>query len=171
MDQGMFSVCCPGCWNLIMPPHMQVRQAVSFSAGNIEVGTVGAPITQGAGVLGIQGIGVNVPMAADVADAVAGKAKEEQTPKGGMFAMGLWSMMLPASMYPDFTIFGVAMKLEGAAPIVHFMMAPVTTCLGNFGSLMQWAKHGYRSPFTRTRLVFSLLRCERMVRAGGTVCG
>lgn len=167
----MFSVCWPGCWNLIMPPQMQVRQAVSFSAGNIAVGTVGAPVTQGAGVFGTQGIGVSAPMAADVAEAVAGKAREEHTPKGGMFIKGLWSMMLPASMYPDFTIFGVAMKLEGAAPMVHFMIAPVTTCLGTARSVMTSLQRGYRSPFARTRLVFSPRRCNGVIRAGGAACG
>ena len=167
----MFSVCWPGCWNLIRPPQMQVRQAVSFRAGNITVGTVGAPVTHGAGVLGTHGIGVNAPMAAEVAEAVAGKASDEQTPNGGIFTSGLWSMMLPASMYPDFTIFGVAMKDDGAAPIVHFIMAPVTTCLGKVRSRMRLFERGYRSPFARTRLVFSPERCERVIRAGGAACG
>lgn len=166
----MFSVCCPGCWNLIMPPQTHVRQAVSFSAGNMEVGTVGAPVTQGAGVLGMQGMGVNAPMAAEVADAVAGKASDEHTPKGGMFAMGLWSMMFPASIYPDFTIFGVAMKDEGAAPMVHFMIAPVTTCLGKVRSLMACLERLYRSPFARTGLVFSPGRCDQVSRAGERAC-
>ncbi len=85
----MFSVCWPGCWNLMSPPQIQVRHEVSFSAGNITSGTVGAPVTQGAGVFGTQGIGVSTPEAAAVADAVAGKAAELQTPNGGMFAMGL----------------------------------------------------------------------------------
>ena len=166
----MFSVACPGEVNLISPPHTQFRQAVSFSAGKYEVGTVGAPTTQGAGVFGIHGIGVSVPMAADVADAVAGKASDMQVPKGGMFAMGLWSMILPASMYPDRICFGVAMKVEGAEPIVHFITALVTTCLGKVHSRERFQPPGYPSAFARTSLVFSTGRFQRVAWGGEHVC-
>lgn len=68
---------------------MQFRQAVSFSEGKFDDNTVGAPTTHGAGVLGTQGIGVSTPDAADVAEATVGLASDEQTPKGGMFVIGL----------------------------------------------------------------------------------
>jgi hypothetical protein len=50
--------------------------------------TVGAPGTQGAAVAGIQGIGVNTPIAAAVAAATVGLAGELHTPKGSMFSIG-----------------------------------------------------------------------------------
>ena len=129
----MFSFDCPGLEKVIVPPQTHIRQDVSGSALiPATVLTLGEPGVQGAGVLGTHGIGVRVPMAAAVAAAVAGKAGERQTPKGGMFAIGLWSRMLPASMYPDFTIFGVAMNVDGAAPIVQRICAEVTACLAKF---------------------------------------
>jgi hypothetical protein len=50
---------------------------------------VGEPGTQGVVVAGIQGIGVSTPIAAEVAEATVGLAKEEQRPKGKIFAMDL----------------------------------------------------------------------------------
>ena len=43
---------------------------------------------------GMQGIGVNTPIAADVADAMEGFASELHIPKGIMFIIGILSMML-----------------------------------------------------------------------------
>ena len=62
---------------------------VLFSAGAEFNITEGAPVTQGAGVFGTHGIGVNAPIAAEVAAATAGLAMLIHMPKGGMFAMGL----------------------------------------------------------------------------------
>lgn len=59
-------------------------------------GTVGAPATQGAGVTGMQGMGVRTPRAADVADATAGLAIELHIPNGMMLTMGMLSLMLAA---------------------------------------------------------------------------
>jgi len=44
--------------------------------------TVGAPGTQGAGVLGMHGIGVSAPIAADVAAATVGFASDVHIPNG-----------------------------------------------------------------------------------------
>lgn len=169
-DQGMFSVCWPGMLNVITPPQTQFRQEVSFSAGKFDVGTVGAPATHGAGVFGTQGMGVRTPAAAVVADDVAGKASELQTPKGGMFTIGLWSMMFPASMKPDFIILGVAMKEDGAAPNVHFIVALVTTCLGKIRSMFFGDQWRHRSPFARTPLVFSTGEFSWVARHGDRAC-
>jgi hypothetical protein len=54
----------------------------------LPIKTVGAPGAHGAGVTGMQGIGVNTPRAAVVAAATVGFAMEEQVPKGEMFTMG-----------------------------------------------------------------------------------
>ncbi len=71
------------------PPQTQFRQDVSLRLGAKADITVGEPGVQGAGVLGTQGIGVSTPIAADVAEAVAGKPRELQTPKGGILTSGL----------------------------------------------------------------------------------
>jgi hypothetical protein len=109
---------------------MHISVLVLLSAGMNFFSTVGDPGTQGpTAVLGMHGIGVSTPMAAAVAAATCGLAGLVHIPKGGMFAMGLLSMMLPASMKLDMIIFGVAMKLDGATPKVHIITAPVTTCM------------------------------------------
>jgi len=51
--------------------------------------TVGEPTIHGAGVTGMQGIGVSTPIAADVAEATAGLARLVHIPKGMMFTIGL----------------------------------------------------------------------------------
>ena len=51
--------------------------------------TVGDPGAHGAGVFGMQGCGVNTPMAADVAAATWGFASEVHMPNGIMFVMGM----------------------------------------------------------------------------------
>lgn len=71
------------------PPHMHMHLEVMFSAGAPPTITVGAPGTQGATVLGMQGMGVNTPSAAAVAEATVGLANDMHTPNGGMLAMGL----------------------------------------------------------------------------------
>lgn len=56
------------------PPQMQFKVDVLFSAGALHSRTVGAPGSQGAGVAGMHGIGVNTPAAAAVAIATIGFA-------------------------------------------------------------------------------------------------
>jgi len=51
--------------------------------------TVGFPGIQGATVLGTQGIGVNTPKAAEVADATVGFAKDWHIPKVAILTKGL----------------------------------------------------------------------------------
>lgn len=49
---------------------------------------VGEPGFQGATVDGMQGVGVNTPKAAVVADAVVGNASEAHAPNGKIFTIG-----------------------------------------------------------------------------------
>ena len=58
--------------------------------------TVGTPGTQGAAVTGTHGVGVNTPIAADVADAVAGFARELHIPNDARFLPGTKSIMVAA---------------------------------------------------------------------------
>lgn len=73
----------------MMPPHKHVKIEESLSAGKFLTKTVGDPGTQGAMVLGTQGIGVKTPNAAAVADATTGLAKDIHVPKGKIFTKGL----------------------------------------------------------------------------------
>ena len=49
-------------------------------------------------------------------------------PNGGIFAIGMLSVMTPAIMALVCTGRGVATKLEGARPNGHIIIAPVQTC-------------------------------------------
>jgi len=88
---------------------------------------VGAPGTQGAGVFGIQGIGVNTPNAAAVAAATSGFAMELHIPNGNTFTIGLPSIMFAAGT-PVIVLFtGSTINEDGAAPKLHCRFAPIHT--------------------------------------------
>lgn len=72
---------------------------VSFNAGILPIMTVEAPGAHGAGVTGTHGIGVRTPRAAAVAEATTGLVGLWHIPKGIMFTIGTWSMMLAAGMF------------------------------------------------------------------------
>jgi hypothetical protein len=74
------------------------------------------PGIHGAGVFGMQGIGVSTPMAAVVAAATVGLAGHEHIPKVGTLTIGAWSMMLPAVTKFVLMGLGVGMSVLGAAP-------------------------------------------------------
>jgi hypothetical protein len=67
---------------------MHVNIEVLSSVGNFPRVTVAAPGAHGAGVFGMQGIGVSTPSAAAVAEATAGFAMEKHMPKGMIFTSG-----------------------------------------------------------------------------------
>jgi hypothetical protein len=111
----------------------------SFSAGKLPINTVGAPTTHGAGVTGIQGMGVNTPKAAAVAAATMGLAIDEHTPNGGMLAIGMLSMMVAAGV-PVITQFtGSTTRLLGAAPKLHWSIAPIHICIPTGRCLLSFA--------------------------------
>jgi len=78
--------------------------------------TVGAPTAHGAGVTGTQGIGVNTPNAAAVADATVGFARDWHIPKGRIFASGLLSIILAAGVCVSTRFCGSTTKELGATP-------------------------------------------------------
>jgi hypothetical protein len=88
------------------------------------------PGVQGAGVTGMQGIGVKTPSAAAVADATVGLAIDMHIPKGGILVMGIWSMMLAAGVVALTLFTGNTLSAEGATPKVHIMTAPEVTWVG-----------------------------------------
>ena len=115
---------------MITPPQAHWQVQVLSSAGMKPSNTVGAPGFQGV-VTGMQGIGVNTPEAAAVADATVGLLGVVHMPNGMMFFMGTKSMMFAAGWLPESTRFsGVTTNVDGPIPIVHIKVAPFTTWIG-----------------------------------------
>jgi hypothetical protein len=133
---GTSVVNCPGIVMLITPAQLHIHLEVLSSAGKLLIVTVGAPGTQGEAVTGMHGMGVSTPSAAAVAAATSGLARLMHIPKGGIFAIGAKSMIVAAGM-PLTVVVGalVAMSDAGAAPNVHIIIAPMTTCSGIVCSL------------------------------------
>jgi hypothetical protein len=88
--------------------------------------TVGDPGVHGA-VTGTHGVGVNTPLAAAVALAVVGFARDEQTPNGGIFDTGIESRMLAAIFLSAVTVGNVTISVDGAAPKVQDILADKAT--------------------------------------------
>jgi len=121
----------PGLLKAITPPQLHMHLETLSSAGIFAISTVGAPGTQGAAVAGMQGMGVSTPSAAAVAAATVGLAGELHIPKGMMFNIGTWSMMLAAGGPSARTLFlGNTTSDDGAAPKVQVNIAPIATWFG-----------------------------------------
>ena len=86
--------------------------------------TVGLPGAHGALVFGTQGAGVKKTGGGRL---VAGFATELHIPKGGIFALGLLSMMVAVGAEVITVVCALATSEEGAVPKVHSMLAPVHT--------------------------------------------
>ena len=130
MSQGITFVACPGITTLIDPAQLHMSLQVLFNEGWLLSMTVGEPTIHGAGVTGMQGIGVSTPIAADVAEATAGLARLVHIPKGMMFTIGLWSIIFAAGWLPDITRFsGKTTNELGATPNEHMRLAPLHTCI------------------------------------------
>ena len=120
-------VVCAGLVIEITPPQLHVHMDELFNAGWPPSMTVGAPGAQGATVTGMQGIGVNTPRAAAVAEATVGFEGDMHIPNGGMFTVGLLSMMLAAGAPIMVLLAGSTLSALGAAPKVHAIMQPEVT--------------------------------------------
>ena len=108
---------------MITPPHIQLSIEVLLSAGKVFTRTVGEPGTQGLTVFGMHGAGVKKTGGGRFVDGLAGLL---HMPNGGMFAFGAKSMIVAISI-DVFTLPGVAVRLEGAAPKLHIIFAPPQT--------------------------------------------
>lgn len=75
---------------------MQVSFEILSRDGMFARTTVGAPANQGAGITGMQGMGVNTPRAAAVAAATDGLAIEVHIANGVILTMGMQSLILAA---------------------------------------------------------------------------
>jgi hypothetical protein len=170
---------------VIMPPHMQVQVEELFKAGMPPSMTVAEPGAQGATVFGIQGMGVNTPKAAAVADATVGLASDMHTPNVGMFTMGLLSMMLAAGVPIIVLLVGSTLRALGAAPKLHIIIEPAVTNSGIAkpvrmlccdSAISAWQNQGFFSEILRTgclpsRLdraaLFGLVFLSRKTKHGG----
>jgi hypothetical protein len=119
---------CPGWTTCITPPKLHISLDLLFRAGMFPNNTLGQPGAQGAVVTGRQGMGVNTPKAAAVAAATRGLAMDEHIPKGRIFNMGLLSWMVAMGMEQVNTrCVGKTANIDGAAPKLHFNVAPQQT--------------------------------------------
>lgn len=73
----------------ITPAQLHMHLDVLFSSGILPNKMVGAPVVHGEEVAGIHGIGVKTPIAADVAEATVGLAKDVHMPNGMILTIGL----------------------------------------------------------------------------------
>lgn len=84
----------PGSVTEIHPPKLHINEQSLVNIGMLANNTVGSPMIHGVTVTGIQGIGVNTPIAVAVAAATAGFAGELHMPNGNILTNGAKSKML-----------------------------------------------------------------------------
>lgn len=120
-------VAWPGKPIVMTPPQLHMQVHVLLSAGIPPIMQVADPGVQGEVVTGMQGIGVNTPNAAAVADATVGLAMDMHIPKGGIFVMGMKSMMLAAGVVALTLLAGNTLSADGAIPKEHIITAPAVT--------------------------------------------
>ena len=128
--QGTLVVVWPGKPIVMTPPHVHMQVHVLFSAGIPPIMQLAEPGVQGVVVTGTQGIGVNTPRAAAVAEATAGLAIDMHMPKGGMFVIGTKSMMFAAGVVALTLLTGKTLRADGAIPNEHIITAPAVTWVG-----------------------------------------
>ena len=120
-------VVVPGFVICMIPPYAHISFDVWFSAGFPAISTVGLPGAQGAVVTGIQGIGVNTPKAAAVAEATCGFARELHIPNGITFFIGTLSIIVAIGVFVIVLFSGVTISEEGAIPKEQAHIAPAHT--------------------------------------------
>ena len=103
---------------------MQVDPATS--TGTPPAMVCGAIGIHGAGTAGTHGIGVNTPSAAAVAAATMGFANDWHMPNGAMFAPGATSVMVATGRPSTIGRGATTVRVEGARPNVHMIIAPDT---------------------------------------------
>ena len=87
--------------------------------------TVGEPGVQGAEMTGTQGAGANITGGGLT---VAGLAGQLHMPKGGIFPIGLKSIIVAAGFDATVTVVcEFTMRDDGAAPKLHWRLAPIHT--------------------------------------------
>jgi hypothetical protein len=110
----------------ITPAHVHIHLDELLRAGDFRNITVSDPGAHGA-VTGTHGVGVNTPLAAAVADAVVGFAKDEHVANGGILDTGIESRILAATFLSAITVGTDTMRVEGADPKLQDMLADRAT--------------------------------------------
>lgn len=144
--QGTIVLTCPGEVIWMTPAQLHMQVDVLLRAGCLPIKTVGEPGAQGAAVAGMQGMGVNTPRAAAVAEATVGLAKDMHMPKVGMFTMGLESMMVAAGVPAMVLLAGRTLRAAGAAPKEQAIIAPETTSCPMRRSQSCWPRKIEKNP-------------------------
>lgn len=109
------------------PPHVHIHLALLIRDGIFITFTIPGG-AHGAVMTGTQGIGVNTPIAADVAEATVGLANDWHMPKGIIFVMGIMSIIFAISIFPHLGRNGtVTISDDGAIPKLHCSIAPIQT--------------------------------------------
>lgn len=111
----------------ITPAQLHISLELLLRAGMFATSTVEEPGAQGAAMTGMQGMGVNTPKAAAVADATDGFAIELHIAKGMIFTIGTLSMMLAMGVVVLTLFFGRTVKELGAVPKLHLIIALLHT--------------------------------------------
>ncbi len=133
-------VVCAGDTIEITPPQLHMSLEELLSAGKLAIRTVGEPGAHGAAIAGIQGIGVSTPKAAAVADATVGLAMDVHIANGGIFAIGLLSIIVAVKKLDvmvavcEFTI-----RVPGAVPKVQAMLAVIATARAMLITPFEWS--------------------------------
>ena len=96
-----------------------------FKVGILPVSIVGEPGNHGAGVTGMHGTGVGMPIFAAVAAMNVGLAGQMHIPKGGIFAIGAELIMLEKGIFTTTPVVGKTLRVEGASPKGHVSIALV----------------------------------------------
>ena len=105
------------------PPNPQVQLAPRVSPGFPPINVVIAPPTHGV-VTGMHGMGVSTPSAAAVAAATCGLARLVHMPNGGMFMIGIASVIAAAGLPSISTrAIGRTFSVAGAMPKLHCSIA------------------------------------------------
>lgn len=89
---------CPGLVIVICPPNIHINLQLSSNAG-IPVIFCFPPGNHGDVIAGTQGIGVNTPIAAEVAEATVGFANDLHMPKGITLAIGIKSITVALGLF------------------------------------------------------------------------
>jgi hypothetical protein len=113
---------------LICPPQIQEHVDELLRAATPPILTVEQPGDQGAGVTGIQGMGVRTPNADAVAAATIGFSIEVQVPNGIIFTNAALSVIFAHGVIDMTLLTGSTVKEDGALPKEHWVTAPLTTC-------------------------------------------
>ena len=141
------------------PAQVHINVAFTLIAGIFPIMTVGEPPgIQGATVTGTQGTGVGTPNFAAVAAIKAGLVGALHMPNGGILATGILSMMVAAGIFPALTmLFGMTIKVEGATPNEHCIIAPFTTSGDPISKFLSLANSDYM--VTKCAVRYNLSGC------------